>query len=308
MGALIQSLDKASIPFIVWLQGFRSPATTALMQFFSQLGTEHFFILLLPFLYWIVSKKWGAMVALSLVFSSYLVGVIKWGFNLPRPPTPPVAILWVESSPSFISGHAATASAVWGVLALMARRLWFWLLATLLIFAIGFSRLYLGVHYPADVIGGWLVGFMVAWAVAAFFPWVEMKMKTEPAWRLLLAALILSAIMVLAHPRWKNENLWPAPDAFQLGGLLFGLFSGMVWDVKSLHFYAGGSFIQRLLRLLLGMTIVSFFYIAPKILADGLAIDSYAVAQILRFLRYALVGFTVVGLAPWVFIRLHLVE
>ena len=306
MGDWIQTIDQASIPFLVWLQSFQSGGLTEVMRFFSFLGTEYFFMLLLPFIYWTISKKGGVLVALSLIFSSYLAGFIKWTFNLPRPPSPPVTKLWSETSPSFISGHSVTAMAVWGTLAVLVRRWWFWILSILLIFFIGFSRLYLGVHYPADVIGGWLAGALVAWAVVAGAPRFGRAVSAWSSAAMLAASLAISVILVLIHPRWPVENLWPAPDAVMLGGVLFGMLAGLVWDVKALHFQAAGPWRRRLLRLLLGLALVVLFYLGPKVLLDMLPLTSKAMAQTARFLRYALVGVTVSGLAPWLFLRLKL--
>ena len=308
MGDWIQAIDQASIPCLVWLQGFQTGGLTAVMRFFSYLGTEYFFLLLLPFLYWTISKRWGALVAFSLIFSAYLAGFIKWTFNLPRPPSPPVEKFWHETSPSFISGHAVTAIAVWGTLAALVRRTWFWLLAAVIIFFVGFSRLYLGVHYPADVIGGWLVGALVAWVVVAGSARLWPVVKDWSAGLMLLVALALSLALVFIHPRWIEENLWPAPNAVQLGGLLFGMVAGLVWDVKSLHFQVDGPWSKRILRLILGFVVVAAFYIGPKLIIDQLEISDFLLEQSMRFVRYALVGFAVSGLAPWLFQRLRLAE
>ncbi len=308
MGEWIQTIDQSSISFLVWLQSFQTDGMTSVMRVFSFLGTEYFFMLLLPFLYWTISKRWGAMVAFSLIFSSYVVGFVKWTFNIPRPPSPPVQILWTETSPSFISGHAATAMAVWGTLASLVRRFLVWMLAAFLVFFIGFSRLYLGVHYPADVIGGWLAGLIVAWAVLFFVPRLESSVRGWSAIRLLSASLALSLLLILIHPGWQKEKIWPAPNAVQLGGLLFGMLAGLVWDMKTLHFQVQGSWRKRLLRLLLGLVVMAVFYVIPKILSDRLGLTAYPVEQSLRFLRYALVGFVVSGLAPWLFARVRLAD
>ncbi len=306
MSEWIQAIDQASIPFLVWLQSFQSGGLTALMRFFSTLGTENFFILLLPFLYWTISKRWGVMVSLSLIFASYLTGIVKTLFHLPRPPSPPVEKFWHETSPSFTSGHAATAMAVWGVMASLVRRTWFWALAVILIFFIGFSRLYLGVHYPADVIGGWLLGLVVAWGVLAGAPRIESIVRTWPASVMLLAALALALLMAFIHPVPPDAAGWPEPGAMQLAGLLLGVLAGLVWDVKSLHFQVDGPWRKRILRLLLGMIVLATFYLGPKLLLIPLDITSYPAEQALRFGRYALVGFVVSGLGPWLFAKMHL--
>lgn len=81
---------------------------------------------------------------------------------------------YAAPSYSFPSGHAVTAISFYGVLALLAaRRLEGWrrwvvaVAGAALILLVGFSRLYLGVHYPSDVLAGWSLGS--AWALASWF-------------------------------------------------------------------------------------------------------------------------------------------
>ena len=299
----LQQLNKASILFILWIQAqFQSEGMTGLMRFLSYLGTEYFFLVAMPFIYWALSKRWGVMAALALVFSSYASGFIKWTFNLPRPPSPPVQQWWHETSPGFVSGHATTAMGVWGTLAALIRRTWFWLLASVLIFGIGFSRIYLGVHYPSDVIGGWLTGLLIAVLLLAVAPRMAPRIRVWPVSLQIASALALSLFLLSIFPAGET---WPHPEGVQLMGLLFGFLAGLVWDTHSLHFQVEGPWSRRFLRFLAGMFILILCYFGPKLLLDALALDGWAL-QASRFLRYALAGLVVSGLAPWVFQRLSL--
>ncbi len=302
----LAQLNDASVPFLVWLQGFQSDLLTQWMRFFSFLGTEYFFLLMMPFLYWVISKRWGVMTALALAFSSYVAGWVKWTFNLPRPPSPPVQRWWTETSPGFISGHATTAMAVWGTLAAMVRRTWFWVLAGVIIFLIGFSRLYLGVHFPSDVLGGWLAGFMVAGALLWAVPRVESQVRAWSWGWMLLAAWGLSLLMLVLHPQEAEAPGWPSANATTLAGLTFGLLAGLVWDEQRLHFRVEGPWRRRLLRFLVGMVVLLAFYVLPKLLMDVIPLASYPLIQTMRYLRYALVGLVVPGLAPWLFQKVGL--
>ncbi|MGZ6131496.1 MAG: phosphatase PAP2 family protein [Myxococcaceae bacterium] len=96
---------------------------------------------------------------------------LKWAFDRPRPMVVPQLML--ETSPSFPSGHAMMSAVVYLTLGtLLAQlcprwreRVYVIAVAGALTLFIGLTRLYLGVHYPTDVLAGWSVG--LAWALAS---------------------------------------------------------------------------------------------------------------------------------------------
>jgi len=137
---------------------------TAPMRFFTFLGQAEFYLLVMPILYWCVDARLGLRVALILS--------LKIAFHQPRPYwlTRRVHAFVSESNFGFPSGHAQNSVSLWGLLAAKMRRRWAWAVAIVLAFCIGLSRLYLGVHFPTDVLVGWLVGALVLWA---FLRWEE---------------------------------------------------------------------------------------------------------------------------------------
>lgn len=110
----------------------------------------------------------GALLLASTIGGLLLNAVLKLGFDRPRPQV----FTWAThvASTSFPSGHAMSAAIVYGTLAYLAARLQSSRIAramtlsaaALLIALIGLSRMYLGVHYPSDVLAGIVVG--LAWA------------------------------------------------------------------------------------------------------------------------------------------------
>ena len=160
----MQTILDFGIRLIVALQGLGDWQTLP-MKFFSFLGTEEFFMLILPILYWCVDSLLGIRVAIILMLSGGINGAIKLALHGPRPYwfSTSVKGLAAETSFGVPSNHAQSATVIWGILAAALRKWWAWLVAVLLIFLVGLSRLYLGVHFPQDVLLGWLIGGLFLW-------------------------------------------------------------------------------------------------------------------------------------------------
>ena len=136
------------------------------MYLLSVLGNENFFFLVLPLVYWSVDAGVGLRIAFLLATSNYLSSIIKMLFAAPRPywVSAKVEPLLHEDTFGIPSGHAQNSAALWGMMAAGAQKAgirWVWVVAVILTLFIGFSRLYLGVHFVHDVIAGWLIGYMI---------------------------------------------------------------------------------------------------------------------------------------------------
>lgn len=107
----------------------------------------------------------GLLGLIALTLSHGLVQLVKRTANRPRPRMPPGLETLVRTPDrfSFPSGHSAAALAVGLPIALAVGGLWGWAILTLAL-TVGFSRAYLGVHYPGDVLAGWLLALVGIWA------------------------------------------------------------------------------------------------------------------------------------------------
>ena len=243
----MQSMLEFGVRIIVAMQRMGAWPTLP-MQIFSFLGTEDFFMLALPMLYWYVDSMLGIRVALILMLSTNINSAFKLAFHGPRPYwySPKVRALATETSFGVPSGHAQGAVVFWGLLATYLRKWWSWLVAILFILLIGLSRLYLGVHFPHDVLLGWLIGGILLWLTLRFWDPVLAWAKKLSAGGQVLSAFLASLVVFLLPiipfnclkaTNWQPPQAWAmfATEALSLSsvatvaGTFFGMLAGLVW-------------------------------------------------------------------------------
>ncbi len=305
MTELLTSLIPWGTDVILWVQSFRHPFFDALFQMATFLGEEAFYLVLLPFIYWCLNKEVGVGLAYIFIFSNYLNSVIKLTFRLPRPSAPRLVLLRTETSPSFPSNHAQGAMVNWGYLAVQCRRKIWRIVAGVLILLIAFSRIYLGVHFPQDVMGGLLLGLLLL----LVYNWILGTVRRRRIHLPLPIKLALSVVIPLAllfiHPS-DIDGTYPAEFAATLMATLLGMSAGFLLEQERIRFQVDGLWWQRGLRFILGMSLVLIFYLGFKaVLPEGVA---YPLAVALRMIRYGLVGFCVGFLAPWLFVATSLAK
>jgi len=323
----MDTLIENGIDWIIAIQSLGSWLELPMM-FFTYLGNENFFFLVLPLLYWSVDAGLGLRVAFILATSNYLNSIIKLLFAAPRP-------FWVsaqverflhEDTFGIPSGHAQNAAAFIGISAAWINRSWAWVAALLLAFFIGISRLYLGLHFAQDVLVGWVLGYGLLFLFMSFWDpvaaWLRTKTLVQQIALALLVALIMIIIGILATARldgyvfpaqWADNALraGPLPDpvsiegTFTSSGSFFGLAAGAAWIASRGAFKTEGPIEKRALRYVIGLIgIAILWFWLGKVFPDGETV----VPLILRFVRYSLVGFWVTAGAPWLFFHFNLVR
>ncbi len=298
-----QSLLPWGTEAIVWVQSFSTPWLEALFKFFTFLGYEQFYLLLLPFVYWCLDRQIGISLGYLSMFSAWVNSVVKYTFRLPRPSDPRLRVPWPESSPSFPSGHAQNAVTNWGYLAVRLHNRIFGAVALLLMLAIGLSRIVLGVHFPQDVIGGWLIGLVLLAAFCRAEPLLSRWIGRQKEGVQLALAVAVPGLLIFLHPA-DNAGLYPAEAALTPMSALAGMGVGLIMERRRLRFCVDGEWWRRGLRFLVGGLLVGIVYAGPKLILP--AEMAYGLEVVIRFGRMALLGWVVVFLAPWLFVRLRL--
>jgi undecaprenyl-diphosphatase len=161
--------------FLRWIAAYRTPVLTQIALELTTLGTGIVLVMVVlvgaAFL-WLTHHRHSSYLLLASFFGAWLLNnVLKDVFERPRPLV--VYPLATTATSSFPSGHAMTSMAAYGAIALLvtrletrgAARVLTWMVAALVILLIGATRLYLGVHYLSDILGGYAAG--LAWVAFA---------------------------------------------------------------------------------------------------------------------------------------------
>lgn len=285
---MVADILDAGVELIRWLEPYRSPALTRFFTLVTDLGSTVGYLLLLPVIWWGFSWKVGARIFVALVLSVYLNSLIKDTVALPRPfvYSDDVTSLRTPGEYSFPSGHSQQAALFWGLLALHFRKRWFTGVAVAIAFLVGFSRVYLGVHFPSDVLVGWALGAAIAIAYARYFtPVAEWASRLELSSQTLLA-LGVPAGLAIIHPS-QNAAIAMGGLAGALGGLAFAYHEGLYPEGAGSH--------NRRAWLIVGLAGLPILYFSLRLLSPGP--DSFYY-QLYLWARFAAIGLWVSFLVP----------
>ncbi|MEE4360645.1 MAG: phosphatase PAP2 family protein [Pseudomonadales bacterium] len=284
MASLLHDLD--------WVLPLRSDAATRLFEAFTALGYPTFYLALLPLGYWLWNKDASTRLAVLLITSAIVNGFLKDLFDDPRPAAVFALDGRVGDSYGLPSGHAQLATVTWYWLAWELRRAWAWVLATVMVLGIGFSRLYLGVHDVEDVAAG------VALGVLSLFLFEWLLSERFAGWHRLDGRIQLVILLAVQPVLWL---LWPEPGGpgalSALGAFLVGWWAGVLYDRHRLDFRRHPNAGRALVAAVVGIAIV--FGLLTRL--EGPLLDLGLGEDVARWLQTAVMALFVTAVAPWLF-------
>lgn len=267
------------LEFIRTLQQVRGPILDTFFKMVTSMGDEQFVLLLMPLLVWCLDFHAGARILLLLVSSGYINFALKEWIREPRPFHLDSQVMVIHSDGyGMPSGHSQLAVVIWGAIAAWTRKKWAWAVALVLALLIGFSRIYLGVHFPTQVLAGWSVGAILLALYLLGIERVEAWLaKLTLLWQLALV-LSVSLLMLLVQS---------APDPAAAAGVFCGAGVGLALARRFLHISVAGPWWQRALRYVIGVVILFAIVEGLKLVFP---VEGEALYTVLRSLRYGLVG------------------
>lgn len=263
------------IQYLLFLQNLREASAgcfNSLFSYITQLGEYQYLLLIMAFMAWCVNKKAGMYMGMSYGIGSMINQFFKITFCVYRP--------WIRSSQiepvagskttatgySFPSGHSAGAASGYGALALFYKNKRFirnFLL--ILIPLVMFSRNFLGVHTPQDVLVGCLIGIMTAFVLKVVIDNAEYNSKTKTIFLISILLLALGLIiyaMTKVYPiDYVNGNLLVDPqrmivDVYGDSGFAIGAVLGWYIEQKMINYTIEGDFYTKIKRFLTGASFV----------------------------------------------------
>ncbi|WP_344889852.1 phosphatase PAP2 family protein [Nonomuraea antimicrobica] len=314
---LLDDLHRAELAPIIWLQGLPD-AVRPVMELVSVLGTDTFFLLCLPVLYWCVNPALGLRLGLTVLLAAGTNAIGKLAAHQPRPYwiEPGIRPLSVEGAFGLPSGHAQIGTAAFGRLAAVVARPWAWWTAGALVALVCLSRVYLGVHFISDVVVGVLLGLVVLALVSRFERPATRWWRRRPLWAQLAMSVALSGALIGAaalanvpYAGWTPPLSWRFAGAIDpqrldtvvtLAGVLLGMLAGASVMDRLGWFDAGGPLGQRAARWALGTAVAALIWYAER--------EVLPQTEAATFVAYAVLALWVQVGAPVLFIRLGLMS
>jgi len=277
--------------FLEFLEKHRTPFWDDFFSAVTYLGWETAFLVVALVLIWCVNKKYGYFILFCGLVGQAVSQALKIGFKVERP--------WVanpELSPvksaieeaggfSFPSGHTQISTTTYGGLALLYRNKkalsCFFIIVTLLV---AFSRMYLGVHYPSDVLFSLAFNFII---VVAFYILGKKYSSQRLSNTLRFAAVLLMGAMFVYSLVMSGRTTLPEyADALEFSSKMLGATSAFVitWylDDKYLNFETSAPWYIQIFKVVLGVAVILLFKEGLKPVFASLSV-SQTVSDFVRY-------------------------
>lgn len=304
-----------------------------IMKFFTYLGYPQAYMIIIAVIYWSIDRKLGLRLAIFLPLVASINSILKQAFHAPRPYWLDQGIKAIKVSNGFgmPSGHAQ-ASMAWIYAGSFLKGKWSLIVPIGLVFLIGVSRIYLGVHFPSQVLIGWLIGlFAVVVFVRAEAKVLAWFLDLRFSNQLLLTGgitfliLLVGGLFVLLLRNWEIPAMWINNSSgyfadshesieFSIGmgavagnaGAFLGTALGAILTFRKGGFDTHGSFWKGILRSIVGLAICGALYGFLLIIEPEQS--KSALYSTWRFSAFFMMSFFAILLVPIFLMRIKLLS
>ena len=253
--------------FLYLLEGIRNPVLDVFFSLVTHLGNETLFIAIAIAVFWCVNKRTGYYLLTVGFFGTLLNQFLKLVCRVPRPWVRDPEFTIVESARaeatgySFPSGHTQSITGSMGCLARASKRVSTRVVCILLITLTAFSRMYLGVHTPADVCTSLVIGAVLVFALYPLFERCEKNPGVMYAVVGVLTACSLAYLLFVEFYAWPADmdphNLESGiKNGYTLFGCGLGMLVSFFVENRYIRFDEKATWQGQVLKLVLGFAIV----------------------------------------------------
>ena len=279
------------------LRSIATPGLDRVIKVVTDLGSTTFYMIVIPVLYWCVSKSLGFSLAIVLSVSNYINVGIKFIVCRIRPYVAfphlnaPEYLKLTGTGYSFPSGHAQGTSVFWTYLARSVRRRWIAVTGTVVVAVVAFTRVYATCHYPTDVLAGAALGLAIALAYEGIGRRLRISGMEGTSVGLRLAVSIVLPGLAFALSAPRNPEF--TEEVAQVLGFLAGAGIGYTLEGAYVKYDVRASLPVQVVKVILGMAGLMGVRYGLKAV--------FPQAALWNMLRYAAVAIWATLGAPFVF-------
>lgn len=277
------------IEYLLFLQNIResSPVLAAVMNAITHLGGSTISVVLIAVIYWCISKRTGVRIGMALSIGNISNQLLKniWCINRPwildSRIVPDPGAVGDATGYSFPSGHSQNAMSIYGSIAAdVNKRIWK-VLIFLVAFIVAFSRNFLGVHTPRDVIAGLTVGFIGVIVSGILLDWVEGGDNRDLIWAGVMLSLTAAFLVYTSIKPYEavydGGALLVDPeemiaDCYKVAGVIAGICIGWPCERRWINFTTEVSMKTKVFRGIAGVVLVAAANFACKSIGAGIGI------------------------------------
>lgn len=286
--------------FLNFLAQYRTPAGDIFFQGVTYLAQEVFVIAVICWLFWCSDKKLAYTLGFTYFFSGLLVQGLKITFRIPRPWLLDSNFKPVQSAVagatgySFPSGHTQSITALFGILGAYSKKIFNKVILGLLIFLVGFSRMYLGCHTLKDVGTSWLLTLVVLTFTYILFYQKDIYIGREIFFSagMTLICLILSVYSLFLYSS-GTISLSYTEDCIKACGAGVAFAFGFYIENRYINFHPPSGMKEKLIRTAIGLLVAITIQTGLK--------PVIGTSLFASFFRYFLVVFWILVLYPFLF-------
>ena len=298
----------SQLDILMYLQSIRNELLTGIFTFFTICTEVPVITVLTGVIYWCINKKAGQRTLFALCGSLNINAGVKNFVKMPRPiGTEGLESLRIETATgySFPSGHTQTATTFWTSMMYLFRRSWIYIIGILMIIGAGISRLYLGVHWPMDVIVAWGFGIVLSIIFIKLFDYIDDR-KNYYILVILMLIFGVCTYFVGGEDLYKMFGLY---TGFALGYMVEDTFINFSTEseTRRKNIFAkktskNEGLGKKILRFVVGIISLLAVYLLLNYVQDTLIVNkAEEIINIIKYLKYTIVVFWGVAGAPALF-------